>query len=797
MADATTLSVLITARDQASAAFQKIEGNMGKLADGFAKHRKSIGVAATAIGGLITGIAAMSVKSSLDQQVGIRQLDAAMQQTGTSYAENKKQIEELVAAQQRKTNFGDEEQRKALLALVLTSGSYDQAMRAMIPTMELAAGREMELSAAAILVARAISGEETALGRYGVAVEKGAGATAVLTAIMAQYAGQAEAAADPTRQLGNRVGDLFQAIGDALVPMMEVLVPLIDKMVEKTTAWAEAHPVLTKVLVIVATAIGGILLVVGPLLLLLPTITVAIGILSGAFAGLSLSMGPITLIVIGITSAIAAGILIWKKWDTIVGFFKEHWGKLVFALPAILGPIGLIILAIVKIIEHWDTLKKTAEIVINAIIEQINWLGRKFSGFVDMVRDAMDKLPGFIKAMIPGFDAVQESLDKVSDKLREGIQPIEFYNEKQEELADDVKRSSEKVVVSVERQQKGWEDTSDVVDTEAGKMKRSSIDLADVHGEQVDRMITKEKERRRAVLETAGRMIEAEAELADFRDTILIRAHNLRQADLDDQKQFGIDKVENAKAIAELIAKAELDAWEKKNKAELARVWAANKEADRIRGLAGDGPPVIPPVIPPAADQVIVDKEQKAADAWVAARRAARAPSREGLGIAIREGAPATASAGHIGPGNPIWERQAAAMRKAEKLTVEQLGFGTYRTTQTSDLFPKGKILGPGFTSTGQQDEFDRVLQRNLLSMAHGGITRGGPILVGERGPEILSPPAGSRVTPNSQIGGGTGQINFIFHGDVYGVDDLREVVVEAVRDHALSGGFAGVFGEP
>jgi len=81
--------------------------------------------------------------------------------------------------------------------------------------------------------------------------------------------------------------------------------------------------------------------------------------------------------------------------------------------------------------------------------------------------------------------------------------------------------------------------------------------------------------------------------------------------------------------------------------------------------------------------------------------------------------------------------------------------------------------------------------------MAHGGITRGGPILVGERGPEILSPPAGSRVTPNSQIGGGTGQINFIFNGDVYGVDDLREVVVEAVRDHALSGGFAGVFGEP
>jgi len=76
--------------------------------------------------------------------------------------------------------------------------------------------------------------------------------------------------------------------------------------------------------------------------------------------------------------------------------------------------------------------------------------------------------------------------------------------------------------------------------------------------------------------------------------------------------------------------------------------------------------------------------------------------------------------------------------------------------------------------------------------MANGGMSRGGIQLVGERGPELVSLPSGSRVHPNGT--GPGGGMTFHFHGAVYGVDDLQRVVVEAVRDHALSGGFEGVF---
>mgnify|MGYP003150014492 CR=1 FL=1 len=118
MADASTISVLIQAKDMASQAFQSVSNNAGKMAAGFEKHRKTIGVSMTAAGGAITGLAALSIKSSLDQQKGINLLDTALKNVGSSYASNREEIERNITAIQRKTNYGDEEQRKILTKLV-------------------------------------------------------------------------------------------------------------------------------------------------------------------------------------------------------------------------------------------------------------------------------------------------------------------------------------------------------------------------------------------------------------------------------------------------------------------------------------------------------------------------------------------------------------------------------------------------------------------------------------------------------------------------------------------------------
>ena len=170
MADQTTISVILRARDEASGQLKKVEGNMNRLADSFAKHRRGIGMAATAIGAAITGIAVLSVKSSLDQEIGIRTLNEALKRVGTSYESNKGKIEAVIAAQQNKTNFGDEEQRKALEKLITIGGTYDGSLRALEVTMDLAAGANMGLAGASLLVGKAIAGETSSLSRYGIVI---------------------------------------------------------------------------------------------------------------------------------------------------------------------------------------------------------------------------------------------------------------------------------------------------------------------------------------------------------------------------------------------------------------------------------------------------------------------------------------------------------------------------------------------------------------------------------------------------------------------------------------------------
>jgi hypothetical protein len=97
--------------------------------------------------------------------------------------------------------------------------------------------------------------------------------------------------------------------------------------------------------------------------------------------------------------------------------------------------------------------------------------------------------------------------------------------------------------------------------------------------------------------------------------------------------------------------------------------------------------------------------------------------------------------------------------------------------------------------SRERSEAYSESLAISGYAQRAGGGLAGGLTLVGERGPELVSLPHGSFVHPN-----GTGPRNqsntFVFNGAVYGVEDLRQVVVEAVRDHAIAGGFSGVFAE-
>ena len=438
---ANQVEIQITADPKnAEAGFKKTQSAFGKMAEGIKRHRKAIGIGLSAIGAGITALGVSAVKSAQEEAIGIAQLDQALKNVGTSYDAQAAAIERVIAAQQNKTNFGDEAQREALMDLISVSGDYESAMAALPAVLDLAAGKGMDLGAASTLVARAIGGETSALKRYGIEVEKGAGATEVISAIMAKFGGQAEAAADPMVQLKNRVGDLQQEFGKALMPALTSMAVILEKVTTKLIAFSTEHPQLTKVLMIVVAALGAVALVVGPLLLLLPTMAASIGILSVAFGSLSLSMLPVTLAVVGIAAAITAGILIWQNWDTIVNGLKVTFEKVFNFISSIvkkvftaitdvynsklgwLLPAGPLIKAIFFLRDNWEKIFDTIKAVFSRVTGAVMTTALSFKtrivnvfsgikdGIVGAFTSVKDRVMGIWTSIVSGIKGAINSV---------------------------------------------------------------------------------------------------------------------------------------------------------------------------------------------------------------------------------------------------------------------------------------------------------------------------------------------------------------------------------------------------
>ena len=423
--------------------FKKTQSAFGRMQAQIEKHRKKIGVGLTALGGGITALGGAAVKSAQEEAIGIKQLDQALLNAGSSYDSQREAIERVIAAQQNKTNFGDEAQRAALMNLVGISGDYEKSMAALPAVLDLAAARGMDLSAASTLVARAVNGETSALTRYGVTVDKGASSTEVITAIMAKFGGQAEANADPLVQLKNRTGDLQQEFGKALLPALTKVVDLFEKVTRNLIAFSEEHPKLSKVLFIVVGVLGGLALVLGPILIMLPLLAGGVGIVAGAFGALSLSMLPVTAVVLGITAAIVAAILIWKNWDAIIIKLKETWDKSwnkikeVFSLvmnkikelyDSKLGwllPAGPLFKAIMFIKDNWrdawENIRdkfRTITTVVKTLFEgfKSNILGI-WDGLVGGIKGAINTIIGAINSFIRGINRIKISVPSVDIPL--------------------------------------------------------------------------------------------------------------------------------------------------------------------------------------------------------------------------------------------------------------------------------------------------------------------------------------------------------------------------------------------
>ena len=843
---ANQVEIQITADPKgAEAGFKQTQSAFGRMASGIARHRKAIGVGMTAIGGAITGIAALAIKSSLEQQVGINRLDQALKNVGQSYDGQRDAIERVIEAQQRKTNFGDEAQRDALQKLVVIGGKWAGSLEALKVTTDVAAGANIDLNAAALLVGKAIAGETSSLSRYGITLEKGATQTEIMAALTRQFGGAAEAAADPMTQMKNRMGDMLQVLGDALLPIMERASVLIEKVTRKFIAWTEEHPTLTKVLGITAAAIGAVALVVGPLLLLLPTIVAAVGLLSAAFGTLSIAMGPITAIVLGIAAAITAGIVIYKNWDVIMQKLEDHWKIILPILVVALGPIGMLTAAIaagILIWKNWDVVVQKVKETLGTFAKFVIDVGIKIAKGAKAMLGWMKGLGG-IK---DGLDEAILSLEGMKDGLDDWVDTAGF-------AATQTAKSFSEIGGNVDFWNEGIETSFDTMATGVGAS-LDSVAGALVHAGVVWEEVARENLRRQRgevdEMDTLHRISaqmaqDAADEIAATNDkfwaTVLRQNQMGRRDEVDEMETLAFTKITIAKNVA-----AEIIATEKTKNAELARerlreaaaldrlqarnsetarsiIFNASNQGKAWRELGGNVESVvlaINKVTGESVAEILKGFEEEALAGETLTDTLLRL-GEEGeisfmklarqMGILDKMFGDGTDSAEGLANaiGNIVTETEllADANRRQRAADARAGGGGLGDDAVWGPYLTKKLQEGRQMRMARDMTDFlsnlgiENVAADMLgATAAAAGYAHGGPIgagqmaIVGERGPELFRPNTAGTIIPNGGggIGGGV-SINLTVNGDVHGMDDFEDKVSSIIRDAVLRGGFSGV----
>jgi len=193
--------VAIKAVDEASSVMGKIQASLGLLGGALS----NLGGGFTAVGGIIQGFAAggvagaavsafaqiaqglqWSVKEAAASEQAFKDLQVAVEKSGTAWDTVSKATKDYLLSLQKVTVYSDEQVAGALQRLLTFGLDYDQAMKALKETVDLAAAKHLDLETAASLVGKAFQGNTSILRRYGIEVQTTKDATAAFNSVMDQ-----------------------------------------------------------------------------------------------------------------------------------------------------------------------------------------------------------------------------------------------------------------------------------------------------------------------------------------------------------------------------------------------------------------------------------------------------------------------------------------------------------------------------------------------------------------------------------------------------------------------------------
>ena len=412
MADAN-LQVILSVVDKAS---KELEGFAGAVE----KHRKAIGVAMVGTGAAITAMGILAVKQTADlgdqmQKMAIRtgfsteslsELKYIADLGGTSIegleVATRKMTQSIVDAGSGMKTAQDDLKRLGLKYEDLKELAPEKQFALVTSRLADMTNKTEQVATAVGLFGRSGTELLPVLQGGSEEMERLRKEAADSGLIITQEAADSSAKFnDSLTTLKGSVGGLTMGLARDLMPILTDLIEKVTNTVKWIKGWAAEHPGLVKVIVIALAVLGPLLTILGSLLLILPGLITAIGLFGAA---LHLAMGPVGLIALAITALIAAGVLLWKNWDTIKefaisiwndirDFLNETWEGIKAIWGTVTGFFSNIFEGIKNAIsEHWD---KILAILFPAVGIPV-LIARHWEGITDFFKDIWEAITNII-----------------------------------------------------------------------------------------------------------------------------------------------------------------------------------------------------------------------------------------------------------------------------------------------------------------------------------------------------------------------------------------------------------------
>jgi phage-related minor tail protein len=221
------------------------------------------------------------------------------------------------------------------------------------------------------------------------------------------------------------IQDLASTVGAVLLP---IITPIIQKLASLIQKFGELSPTAQKIIVvmgIIAAAIGPVLVVIGGLISAIGAIITIAPVLGTAFAALA---GPVGVVIAILGAVVAAGLAVYKNWNTIKKYATKVWG----AIKSFLQKTIIAIVTAFKV--KFMAVKTFITTVFTAIRTKIT------SVWTNIKTKISNTVTGIKDKITTTFTSLKEKVGNTFKSIKEKItKPISDAKNKVSEIVDKIK----------------------------------------------------------------------------------------------------------------------------------------------------------------------------------------------------------------------------------------------------------------------------------------------------------------------------------------------------------------------